>query len=126
MNKNDREFQSDRGKIFAKSKDAQISRSETIQHLEKRWGWYVIFAFGAFAFINGWVYEAFSTVVQWSISFFHWYRDDLIELVKKPIMSLSILNIGGLLIRIAIGFFVYAIFRGLYEVASRDRSDEEI
>jgi hypothetical protein len=117
-----------------KSKTKKIPDSQKIEHLLQsalehiahKWGWYVLGIFGFYALISGWLLKAFFFILECFFEGYYWFTDGLRKIIEKPIMSLSLSDIGELLFRISIALFIYAIVRGLYQsYHEKDEVQEE-
>lgn len=87
--------------------------------LEKKWGWYALAAFGVFALTEGWLEQLWDSFL---LPFIFWYVDGL-EIIQRPVMSLSILDLLGLILRIIIIIILYAVLSIFYKASKETRDD---
>lgn len=126
MDKNKPGFQPDRDELFEDTEIQSVDQGLSA-HFKRNWGSYTFYAIAAVvvACKSNWWLEAYHAgiwmavcVRDWVVGVCYWYVDGL-SAVKNPIMSLSILDILGLLTRVAIGAaairLVVGIFRTLWK-----------
>ena len=110
-------FQHDRQDIF---RETEENGNATLKHFQKKWVWYV-FGLLALFWIEG-ILSIMSCIAAYIID---WFSGGL-ELVQRPIASLSLYNIGEIFFRIVAVGIAFLMIQSIIDAFSKKSESTDL